>query len=191
MLGVIGLERVEASAAKPGIHSSWPRSPGCASERCRRPRGSRDDFRRRRRPAAARTPAGRAPASDRTPRCVSATWPPATSARAIHGRPADLPGSSSAGCRIASASSAMPSAASCVDHLPDAIDALTALLREKRQQARRTHVDEVAEHVHVGAVDDRGDFDAGDELDARPRAARRRGLAQPATVSWSVTLEDA
>ena len=65
-----------------------------------------------------------------------------------------------------------------VDHLPHAIDALAALLGEKRLQRRRRGVDEVAEHVDVGRVADRRDLDARHELDAG--GAHAAAAASPA-----------
>ena len=62
-------------------------------------------------------------------------------------------------------------------HLAQAVDALTALLRQKRGQVRGGQIDEVPEHVHVAIVSHGRDFDAGDELDAGRRARGRRGFA--------------
>ena len=133
--------------------------------------GRRADARHERRPA------GRQPALERL---GDVRHVPAVDQRARDPRPADGLASnrSSPGCRIGVRVEHDAVRASRVDHLAHAIDAALALLGEKRLQRRRVGVDEVAEHVDVGAVDDGRDLDAGDELDAararRPRPPRRQ-----------------
>ena len=53
-----------------------------------------------------------------------------------------------------------------LDDAAQAIDAHAARLGEKHAERRGGRIEEVAEDVHVGAVNDRGDLDAGHELDA-------------------------
>ena len=55
------------------------------------------------------------------------------------------------------------------------------------RRRRRLHVDEVPEHVHVRAFDDRRDLDAGHQLDPSRRGRRRRGL----TAGHRVVVGDA
>ena len=96
---------------KPSIHSSWPSRPGMRERRdAARLVDPREHLVGRRARSAARTRAGRARASGRTPRWWSATWPPATSARAIHGRPAAFDGSSTPAAGWRRRRDAMPSA---------------------------------------------------------------------------------
>ena len=59
----------------------------------------------------------------------------------------------------------MPSAASFVADLAHARDAQRTLSFENRGQRRARRIEEVAEHVHVAAIVDRGDLDAGDDAD--------------------------
>jgi hypothetical protein len=57
-----------------------------------------------------------------------------------------------------------------------------ALLGQERGQVRRGDIDEVAKHVHIAVVAHGGDFDAGDERDARRRAGGRCGVASADSV---------
>jgi hypothetical protein len=51
------------------------------------------------------------------------------------------------------------------DHFADALDSRAALAGQKPHERLGVGVDEVAEHVDVGARQHRRDFDAGDERD--------------------------
>ncbi|PYR11887.1 MAG: hypothetical protein DMG00_09855 [Acidobacteria bacterium] len=100
------------AAANPAIHSSWRTRPGCASEAIPPASWMRPKTCSGGAPARG-TKAGRPRASHfSNASLVSATWPEATSARAIQGRPTDLAGSSMPGCRTRSASSWMSNDAS-------------------------------------------------------------------------------
>ena len=79
--------------------------------------------------------------------------------------------------------SGQPSAASRSPISRDAAEPILALAIEERAQAGRRGVDEIAEHVHVAAVGDGADLDAGNELRGRPHAPRRRAASLPAVVS--------
>ena len=121
-------------------------------------------------------PAGRQPATRRR-RSWSGHGPPRPGhARSTAGRPT-IDGSSIAGFRIASASSTMPCSAQPLDDLAQPVDAHAPLLDQKRREHRRRDVDEVAQCVHVDAVEHGRHFDAGDELDAGGATGGRGGRA--------------
>ena len=175
VVGVIDLERVETGLRRSrGSHSSCLTRTGCASEAippaawmCANTSSGDAPMRG--------TNAGRPRDSQRLKASATlGTWPPATSARAIQGRPAALDESVSAGRqnRVGVQRDAVRGEPG--DHLADAVDAPLPLIGEKRQQRRRMGLDEISEHVDIGAVDHRRHFDSGHKRDLRAGAGVRR-----------------
>lgn len=67
-------------------------------------------------------------------------------------------------------------------HFVHPIDPPAALLAKKRLQCSRAGVDEVAENVDVGAFDNRGDLNPGNEINPRGLACLQGGLTSGGRV---------
>ena len=135
VVGVIGLERVDAGRGEPGDPLVAPDEPRMGDRR--EASGVVDRAMTSSGDAPARgTNAGRPRDRNRSKAsAVVGTWPPATSARAIHGRPTALVGSSIPGWTIASASRSMPIEAEAMDHRADAVDADAGAARPEMPRA--------------------------------------------------------
>ena len=173
--------RIEARFGEAAaIQSSRPSRPGCAIDamppaswmRAMTSSGAAAFARHERR-------AGRARASARTPRRVDATWPAATIARATHGRP-DRPArivERRLQHRVGVERAARGRRASTIMRRTRSTRCRRCSARNARS-AGGSRIEEIAEHVDVGLVADRGDLDARDELDAGGRARRGDRLAR-------------
>ena len=161
MIGVKRFDRVEAGGGK--RRNAWAETE-LAGVRDRRDAArlvdDLDDRVGRRTSRGHEAGAARGRASGRTPHACSATCPASTIARATCGRPIERPLS-----RLACSHHRLDvdrhakRREARADRL-DARNSCRALRDQKRRQAPRAGVEQVAEHVEVAALLDGGDFDA-------------------------------